>query len=64
MKRPLRVLAAAATMVALGAVGAAGQDEALPSGPAWFTGTSTGQPIVYEFDAAMQPGERRYLKDL
>jgi 2,3-bisphosphoglycerate-dependent phosphoglycerate mutase len=23
----------------------------------------TGQPIVYEFDAAMQPGERRYLKD-
>ena len=24
----------------------------------------TGQPIVYEFDAAMQPGERRYLKDL
>jgi 2,3-bisphosphoglycerate-dependent phosphoglycerate mutase len=23
----------------------------------------TGQPIVYEFDADMQPGERRYLKD-
>ena len=24
----------------------------------------TGQPIVYEFDEAMQPGERRYLKDM
>ena len=24
----------------------------------------TGQPIVYRFDDAMQPGERRYLKDL
>ena len=24
----------------------------------------TGQPIVYQFDQAMQPGERRYLKDL
>ena len=24
----------------------------------------TGQPIIYEFDAAMQPGERAYLKDL
>ncbi|MGB3738894.1 MAG: 2,3-diphosphoglycerate-dependent phosphoglycerate mutase [Pontixanthobacter sp.] len=24
----------------------------------------TGQPIVYEFDDAMQPGERRYLKDM
>jgi 2,3-bisphosphoglycerate-dependent phosphoglycerate mutase len=23
----------------------------------------TGQPIIYEFDAAMQPGERYYLKD-
>ena len=23
----------------------------------------TGQPIVYDFDAAMTPGERRYLKD-
>ncbi|MFN6935675.1 MAG: 2,3-bisphosphoglycerate-dependent phosphoglycerate mutase, partial [Tsuneonella sp.] len=23
----------------------------------------TGQPIVYEFDAGMTPGERRYLKD-
>ncbi len=23
----------------------------------------TGQPIVYEFDADMQPGERHYLKD-
>lgn len=23
----------------------------------------TGQPIVYEFDERMQPGERRYLKD-
>ncbi len=23
----------------------------------------TGQPIVYEFDGDMQPGERRYLKD-
>ena len=23
----------------------------------------TGQPIVYEFDAQMQPGERHYLKD-
>ncbi|MGN3974743.1 2,3-diphosphoglycerate-dependent phosphoglycerate mutase [Tsuneonella sp. SYSU-LHT278] len=23
----------------------------------------TGQPIVYEFDASMTPGERRYLKD-
>jgi 2,3-bisphosphoglycerate-dependent phosphoglycerate mutase len=23
----------------------------------------TGQPIVYEFDGAMAPGERRYLKD-
>ncbi len=23
----------------------------------------TGQPIVYEFDEAMQPGERMYLKD-
>jgi 2,3-bisphosphoglycerate-dependent phosphoglycerate mutase len=23
----------------------------------------TGQPIVYDFDAAMQPGERHYLKD-
>ncbi len=23
----------------------------------------TGQPIVYEFDGEMQPGERRYLKD-
>lgn len=23
----------------------------------------TGQPIVYEFDNAMSPGERRYLKD-
>ena len=24
----------------------------------------TGQPIVYQFDQAMRPGERRYLKDL
>ncbi len=24
----------------------------------------TGQPIIYEFDAAMQPGERAYLKDM
>ena len=24
----------------------------------------TGQPIVYEFDGAMQPGVRRYLKDM
>jgi 2,3-bisphosphoglycerate-dependent phosphoglycerate mutase len=24
----------------------------------------TGQPIVYTFDDAMQPGERRYLKDV
>ena len=24
----------------------------------------TGQPIVYQFDEAMHPGERRYLKDL
>ncbi len=24
----------------------------------------TGQPIVYEFDDAMQPGARRYLKDM
>ncbi len=24
----------------------------------------TGQPIIYEFDADMQPGERRYLKDM
>ncbi len=24
----------------------------------------TGQPIVYRFDANMQPGERRYVKDL
>ena len=24
----------------------------------------TGQPIVYEFDGAMTPGERRYLKDV
>jgi 2,3-bisphosphoglycerate-dependent phosphoglycerate mutase len=24
----------------------------------------TGQPIVYEFDEAMTPGERRYLKDV
>jgi 2,3-bisphosphoglycerate-dependent phosphoglycerate mutase len=24
----------------------------------------TGQPIVYEFDEAMTPGERRYLKDI
>jgi 2,3-bisphosphoglycerate-dependent phosphoglycerate mutase len=24
----------------------------------------TGQPIVYPFDESMQPGERRYLKDL
>lgn len=24
----------------------------------------TGQPIVYEFDAEMRPGERRYLKDM
>ena len=24
----------------------------------------TGQPIVYRFDDAMRPGERRYLKDL
>jgi len=24
----------------------------------------TGQPIVYEFDGAMQPGERRYLKEM
>ena len=24
----------------------------------------TGQPIVYQFDQAMQPGERHYLKDL
>ncbi len=23
----------------------------------------TGQPIVYDFDASMQPGERHYLKD-
>jgi len=23
----------------------------------------TGQPIVYDFDSAMQPGERHYLKD-
>ncbi|MGC1270407.1 MAG: 2,3-bisphosphoglycerate-dependent phosphoglycerate mutase, partial [Croceibacterium sp.] len=23
----------------------------------------TGQPIVYEFDDAMVPGERHYLKD-
>jgi 2,3-bisphosphoglycerate-dependent phosphoglycerate mutase len=23
----------------------------------------TGQPIVYDFDAALQPGERHYLKD-
>jgi 2,3-bisphosphoglycerate-dependent phosphoglycerate mutase len=23
----------------------------------------TGQPIVYDFDANMQPGERHYLKD-
>ena len=23
----------------------------------------TGQPIVYDFDAAFQPGERQYLKD-
>ncbi len=56
MKRPLRVLAAGATMVALGAVGAAGQDEALPSGPAWFTGTSTGQPIVFEPTVEFEPG--------
>ena len=56
MKRPLRVLAAGATMVALGAIGAAGQDEALPSGPAWFTGTSTGQPIVFEPTLEIEPG--------
>ncbi|MXO91310.1 2,3-diphosphoglycerate-dependent phosphoglycerate mutase [Pontixanthobacter aquaemixtae] len=24
----------------------------------------TGQPIIYEFDTNMQPGERRYLKDM
>ncbi|WP_347304074.1 2,3-diphosphoglycerate-dependent phosphoglycerate mutase [Croceibacterium sp. TMG7-5b_MA50] len=24
----------------------------------------TGQPIIYQFDDAMQPGERRYLKDI
>ena len=24
----------------------------------------TGQPIIYEFDADMKPGERRYLKDM
>ncbi|MGB7407214.1 MAG: 2,3-diphosphoglycerate-dependent phosphoglycerate mutase [Pontixanthobacter sp.] len=24
----------------------------------------TGQPIVYEFDGGMRPGERRYLKDM
>ena len=24
----------------------------------------TGQPIIYQFDETMQPGERRYLKDL
>ncbi len=24
----------------------------------------TGQPIIYQFDEAMQPGERHYLKDL
>jgi len=24
----------------------------------------TGEPIVYQFDAAMKPGERRYLKDI
>lgn len=24
----------------------------------------TGQPIIYEFDEAMQPGERAYLKDM
>ncbi|OCC24056.1 phosphoglyceromutase [Croceicoccus estronivorus] len=24
----------------------------------------TGQPIVYDFDSNMQPGDRRYLKDL
>jgi 2,3-bisphosphoglycerate-dependent phosphoglycerate mutase len=24
----------------------------------------TGQPIVYEFDAAMQPGEFQYLRDI
>jgi 2,3-bisphosphoglycerate-dependent phosphoglycerate mutase len=23
----------------------------------------TGEPIVYEFDADMRPGERHYLKD-
>ncbi|HSG35160.1 MAG TPA: 2,3-diphosphoglycerate-dependent phosphoglycerate mutase, partial [Sphingomonadaceae bacterium] len=23
----------------------------------------TGEPIVYEFDANMMPGERHYLKD-
>jgi len=23
----------------------------------------TGEPIVYEFDEQMQPGERHYLKD-
>ncbi|MFV0645578.1 MAG: 2,3-diphosphoglycerate-dependent phosphoglycerate mutase [Sphingomonadaceae bacterium] len=24
----------------------------------------TGQPIIYQFDGAMQPGERQYLKDM
>ena len=56
MRRPIRALAAGATLVAVGAVGVAGQDEAAPSGPAWFTGTSTGQPIVFEPAFEIEPG--------
>jgi hypothetical protein len=56
MKRPICALAASAALVAVAALGAAGQDEQVPSGPAWFSGTSTGQPIVFDPITAFEPG--------
>ena len=56
MSKPINLSIACAAALLLVPAATSGQDAATPSGPGWFTGTSTGAPIVFDPTFEYEPG--------
>ena len=56
MRRSVSLSLACSAALLLVPAAASGQDAEAPSGPSWFTGTSTGAPIVFDPTTEYEPG--------
>ena len=56
MRRSVSLSLACSAALLLVPAATSGQDAEAPSGPSWFTGTSTGAPIVFDPTTEYEPG--------